>query len=189
VLEAAQAMAAARADAALLVDARGGLTGILTDTDVTRRVLGQRLDPAALPCSQAMTRGPACVRLADSALDALDTMVSRRFRHLPVLDAVGSVAGLLDIARCLHDAIAALERLQERDETRGGDRAAAAAAVAESVASAVKQAAGGRGGMALGKAQLAAMQAALAAMFGEQMPTLRSLLQKVGPLETVRTSR
>jgi hypothetical protein len=43
--------------------------------------------------------------------------------------------------------------------------------------------------MALGKAQLAAMQAALAAMFGEQMPTLRSLLQKVGPLETVRTSR
>ena len=37
-------------------------------------------------------------------------MVERRFRHLPVLDADGAVVGVLDIAKCLYDAISRLER-------------------------------------------------------------------------------
>jgi len=37
-------------------------------------------------------------------------MVSNKFRHLPVLDSDGAEIGLLDIAKCLYDAISALER-------------------------------------------------------------------------------
>ena len=42
-------------------------------------------------------------------------MVDNRFRHLPVLDREGVVVGLLDIAKCLYDAISVLEKVQKQD--------------------------------------------------------------------------
>ena len=103
VLEVAQAMAASRVDAVLLVSERGGLMGILTDNDVTKRVVSVALDPQSTSVGDVMTKGPKCVRNEDSALDALDMMVANKFRHLPVLDKNGAVVGVLDIAKCLYD--------------------------------------------------------------------------------------
>lgn len=40
-------------------------------------------------------------------------MFSGRFRHLPVVDN-GEVVAILDIAKCLYDAIARLERTAEK---------------------------------------------------------------------------
>ena len=64
-----------------------------------------------------MTASPRCVLSTTSAVGALTTMVEHRFRHLPVLEAEeagdGSGAlrcvGLLDIAKCLYDAISAID--------------------------------------------------------------------------------
>jgi hypothetical protein len=50
---------------------------------------------------EAMTAQPRCVRTRESAVDAVATMMTHRFRHLPVLDDEGQVVGLLDIAKCL----------------------------------------------------------------------------------------
>jgi hypothetical protein len=36
-------------------------------------------------------------------------MIEGGFRHVPVVDATESVVGLLDVAKCLHDAISSVE--------------------------------------------------------------------------------
>jgi CBS domain-containing protein len=110
-------MASNRGDAALIVDESGGLGGIVTDTDVTRRVVARLLDPASTTISTIMTAKPVCVTMSDSATDALATMVENRFRHLPVVDDKGKVVGLLDIAKCLRDVITRLERAQEKSDS------------------------------------------------------------------------
>ena len=45
-----------------------------------------------------MTKGPKCVKMADSALDALVLMVENHFRHLPVMNKqTGEISGLVDV--------------------------------------------------------------------------------------------
>ena len=110
VLQAAKKMQAASSDSALVVSADGQLKGILTDTDVARKVVAIGLPADTTPISQVMTASPQCVRATANAVDALCMMVEKRFRHLPVLDANGAVVGVLDIAKCLYDAISRLER-------------------------------------------------------------------------------
>ena len=93
---------------------RWQFVGIITDNDITRRVVSQFLAPSISKVDSAMTRNPKCVHSEDPALDALEMMVDNRFRHLPVLDREGVVVGLLDIAKCLYDAISVLEKVQNR---------------------------------------------------------------------------
>eukprot|EP00978_Attheya_sp_CCMP212_P048045 scaffold464729_cov138-Attheya_sp.AAC.1 len=80
-----------RGDASLVVGENGGLAGIVTDTDVTRRVVAKYLDPARICVTEVMTSNPTCVSMSDSAMDALGTMVENHFRHLPVVDDEGTI--------------------------------------------------------------------------------------------------
>ena len=63
-----------------------------------------------------MTANPTCVTVQDSAMEALGMMAERGFRHLPVLDEHGVVVGVLDIAKCLFDAIMRMERMQAKSD-------------------------------------------------------------------------
>ncbi|RHZ24368.1 hypothetical protein DYB37_002234 [Aphanomyces astaci] len=115
VADAATRLRRARVEACIVVDANGSLVGILTPTDVTRRVLAQDINPVDCLVSSVMTKSPTCVRTTDLATDALNLMLQGQFKHLPVLDASGGrVMGLLDISKCLQDAIAVLERSQAK---------------------------------------------------------------------------
>eukprot|EP01037_Dinobryon_pediforme_P021549 gene21549-22443_t len=180
-------MAANRVDAALLLDESGSLSGIITDNDITRRVVSQNVDVSGTKVDSVMTRNPKCVHSEDSALDALEMMVDNRFRHLPVLDKNDAVVGLLDIAKCLYDAISILEKVQEKEEN-GGD---AAAVMAAAMTTAMKATAGKRGNNA---AQLEMMQMLMSQMFGGSVPTLRKVIESSGetkmpsvqPTSTVR---
>ncbi|KAH8046635.1 hypothetical protein JL722_13528 [Aureococcus anophagefferens] len=107
-----KAMAAKRTDCALLTSAVGTLAGIVTDNDVARKAVAEGLDLAATPVERIMTRGPTCVRAGDGAIDALRSMVSNRFRHLPVLGDTGAIVGVLNIHRCLYEAIEKIEKLE-----------------------------------------------------------------------------
>ena len=171
-LEVAKLMVAQRADAALLVGTRGRLSGIVTDNDITKRVVSKGVDPSSTAVSAVMTKGPKCVSLEDSAVDALELMVDNRFRHLPVLDRDGAVVGLLDIAKCLYDAISIMEKVQKKQEAEGKGGADATSAAALSLA--MKKVMGSKGGG--NRAQLAAMQALMDNMFGGSVPTLRSII-------------
>uniref|UniRef100_A0A453GCY7 CBS domain-containing protein n=1 Tax=Aegilops tauschii subsp. strangulata TaxID=200361 RepID=A0A453GCY7_AEGTS len=113
VYEACRRMAARRVDAVLLTDSNALLCGILTDKDITTRVIARELKLEDTPVSKVMTRNPLFVLGDTLAVEALQKMVQGKFRHLPVVDN-GEVIALLDIAKCLYDAIARMERAAEK---------------------------------------------------------------------------
>eukprot|EP00467_Chlorarachnion_reptans_P007753 CAMPEP_0114497768 /NCGR_PEP_ID=MMETSP0109-20121206/6509_1 /TAXON_ID=29199 /ORGANISM="Chlorarachnion reptans, Strain CCCM449" /LENGTH=801 /DNA_ID=CAMNT_0001675189 /DNA_START=58 /DNA_END=2463 /DNA_ORIENTATION=+ len=104
VQEAARKMGSVRADAAL-VTLNGEVCGIITDSDITRRVVAEGKKASSTPVSLVMTGSPLNMKPTDPAYDALHTMVEKHFRHMPVMRSKSSIVGLLDINRCLSDAI------------------------------------------------------------------------------------
>ena len=82
---------------------------------MTRRVVAKDIDAASVSVAEVMTRDPNSVTMTDPAVNALMLMVDNHYRHLPVLDDEGSVVGLLDIAKCLNDAISKLEQSNEKN--------------------------------------------------------------------------
>ncbi|KAF9917208.1 hypothetical protein FBU30_000881, partial [Linnemannia zychae] len=104
-------MAAKRADAVLVIDAQEQtLVGIMTDKDLAFRVVAEGLDVRNTLISQVMTKNPYCVTTDTNATEALNKMVSGGFRHLPCLNGDGDVVGLLDITKCLYEALEKLEK-------------------------------------------------------------------------------
>ncbi|KAL7099299.1 hypothetical protein ACP275_09G074800 [Erythranthe tilingii] len=111
--EACRRMAARRVDALLLTDSNALLCGILTDKDIATRVIAREVNLEETPVSKVMTRNPVFVLSETLAVEALQKMVQGKFRHLPVVEN-GEVIALLDIAKCLYDAIARMERAAEK---------------------------------------------------------------------------
>ncbi|CAN4085351.1 unnamed protein product [Withania somnifera] len=106
-------MAARRVDALLLTDSNALLCGILTDKDIATRVIAREVNIQETSVSKIMTKNPVFVLSHTLAVEALQKMVLGKFRHLPVVEN-GEVIALLDIAKCLYDAIARLERAAEK---------------------------------------------------------------------------
>ncbi|PKA56952.1 CBS domain-containing protein CBSCBSPB5 [Apostasia shenzhenica] len=113
ILEVCKRMVGRRADAALLIDSNAFLCGILTDKDIATRVIAQELNLEETLVSKVMTRNPVFVLSDTLAVEALQKMLQGKFRHLPVVEN-GEVIALLDIAKCLYDAIARMERFSEK---------------------------------------------------------------------------
>ncbi|KAH3680574.1 hypothetical protein WICMUC_000248 [Wickerhamomyces mucosus] len=113
VYEAAQLMGARRENCILVVDDDEHLLGIFTAKDLAFRVVGKGLNAATLTIDQIMTSNPLCATTDTLASEALDLMVQRGFRHLPVLDEENSIVGVLDITKCYQEAMEKLERMYE----------------------------------------------------------------------------
>ncbi|KAK8949435.1 CBS domain-containing protein CBSCBSPB1 [Platanthera zijinensis] len=113
ILEVCQRMATRRVDAALLIESNALLCGILTDKDIAIRVIAHEINMEKTPVSEVMTRNPVFVLSDTLAVEALQKMLQGQFRHLPVVEN-GEVIALLDIAKCLYDAIARMERVVEK---------------------------------------------------------------------------
>ncbi|KAF0911644.1 hypothetical protein E2562_011650 [Oryza meyeriana var. granulata] len=113
VSEACRRMALKRVDAALLTDANGMLSGILTAEDISGRVIAEGLRPEETNVAKVMTRNPVFVMSNSSAIEALQKMVKGKFRHLPVVEH-GEVIAMLDITKFLYDAISRMEKAAEQ---------------------------------------------------------------------------
>ncbi|KAL5717513.1 CBS domain-containing protein cbscbspb1 [Ranunculus cassubicifolius] len=111
--DACRRMATRKVDALLLTDSNALLCGILTDKDIATRVIAREVNIETTPVSKVMTRNPVFVLSDTLAVEALQKMVQGKFRHLPVVEN-GEVVALLDIAKCLYDAIARMERAAEK---------------------------------------------------------------------------
>lgn len=111
--DACRRMAVRRVDAVLLTDSQGLLSGIVTDKDIATRVIAEGLRVEQTIMSKIMTRNPVYVMSDTLAIEALQKMVQGKFRHLPVVEN-GEVIAMLDIAKCLYDAIARLEKAAEQ---------------------------------------------------------------------------
>ncbi|KAI9757642.1 MAG: hypothetical protein M4579_003367 [Chaenotheca gracillima] len=110
VAEAAQLMAAKREDCVLVTDDDDRIAGIFTAKDLAFRVVGQGIKARDVKIAEIMTKNPLCARTDTSATDALDLMVRKGFRHLPVMDENQDISGILDITKCFYDAMEKLER-------------------------------------------------------------------------------
>ena len=158
VLDVSKAMAAAKTDSALLTGDDGCLAGIVTSTDMMRRVVAKDVDPST-SVDAIMTKKPKCVRMEDNATDALIMMMDNHFRHLPVLDDEDNIVAVLDIAKCMYDAISKIEKVEEANKANSDSTGAANAAAM------MKQ-------MTKGKKMSGAQAAAMQAMLGPLMDSM-----------------
>jgi arabinose-5-phosphate isomerase len=98
-VECMRAIGKARAGSVVLVDGAGRLLGICTDGDL-RRALAAAEDPAALlrgPVRAVATVPCRHVRADELLHAALRLCAGRKINELPVVDADGRLAGLIDI--------------------------------------------------------------------------------------------
>lgn len=122
VSEAAAMMVKANVGAIIIVDDKGLLTGIITERDMTRRVVAKGLDPNEVPIAKVMSAKPDTLAPDDSAVDALELMQTRHFRHLPVVED-GKCVAMVSI-RDLYIAVKSglEENIRETEAFVFGDR-------------------------------------------------------------------
>jgi len=109
VREAAKAMAQANVGCTAVMDGRR-LIGLFTERDVLKRVLLLDLHTDDTLVRDVMTREVVVAEECQSVLDAHLLMKRHHIRHLPVLDAVGDLTGVLSIRDLLIDEMADLRR-------------------------------------------------------------------------------
>jgi len=120
--EAASLMTSANIAAIVIVDDNNKVSGIITERDLTRRVVAKGLDPKETPIADVMTENPETLSPDDSASDALEMMLSRHFRHLPVIDGEKCV-GMVSIRDLYKAAKSSLEEsIKETEAFVFGDR-------------------------------------------------------------------
>ncbi len=86
-----------RTGAVMLTDHDGRLCGLFTDSDLAR-LFEQRRDSALdRPIREVMTANPITVPLGTRMAEAVEVLSKRKISELPVVDAAGKPAGLLDI--------------------------------------------------------------------------------------------
>ncbi|CAG90442.2 DEHA2G09790p [Debaryomyces hansenii CBS767] len=111
VYEVSQLMSAKRENCILVVNDIGELLGIFTAKDLAFRIVGAGLSATSVTIDQIMTPNPMCANSNTPASEALNLMVHKGFRHLPVLDENNQIVGVLDITKCYAQQMEKLERM------------------------------------------------------------------------------
>ena len=75
----------------------GRLTGIATDRDIVVRAVAEGKGPET-PVAEAMTREIFSVRPDDFVFEAIRMMGEKQVRRIPVVNADGSLAGIISMA-------------------------------------------------------------------------------------------
>jgi arabinose-5-phosphate isomerase len=86
-----------RTGAIMLVDGSGKLTGIFTDSDLARLFEHRRDRDLDRPIVDVMTPRPLTIPLGARMADAVTLMARHKISELPVVDAEGRPAGLVDV--------------------------------------------------------------------------------------------
>ncbi len=121
--QAAKDMAAANVAAIIVLDADGKLIGIVTERDLSRRIVAENKVPSDTKVGDIMTANPDTLAPGDRASDALELMLTRRYRHLPVQDDNGKCIAMVSI-RDLYEAVkeSLEENIRETEAFVFGDR-------------------------------------------------------------------
>ena len=96
-VRAAVRLMAERSISAIMVTDNGRLKGIFTERDLAAKVVAQSRDIEATLISDVMTANPDTLPPDATALEALDLMESRHYRHLPVASSDGVALGMVSI--------------------------------------------------------------------------------------------
>ncbi|MGH7844705.1 MAG: CBS domain-containing protein [Candidatus Binatia bacterium] len=87
--------------------------GIFTETDVLRRVVSKNLDSKKTPVKKVMTAPIQSVPQDTHLVEALGKMYKGKFRLLPVVNAEGTLVGIVSMRRILQLAVEAGRGLAE----------------------------------------------------------------------------
>lgn len=111
IAEACQLIVTKHTAAIVVVDANGIIDGIFTCTDVVKRVVVAKKDPAVSRVADVMTVNPDCASPDFTILECLQRMQACGFRHLPVVeDQTRAVVGLVDVLQLASDALLDLNK-------------------------------------------------------------------------------
>ena len=122
VFECAKVMADAQISALVVVDDNQILIGIITERDLTQRIVAAGLDGKGTKVGDVMTANPDILAPDDSATDALELMQTRGYRHLPVVED-GKCVSIVSIRDLYTSAKEALEQdVKDTEAFVFGDR-------------------------------------------------------------------
>jgi len=98
-LDAARMMHERDISSVVILDAEGALLGIVTERDMSRKVVSEDRRPHDVPLADIMTRDVFTILPGDSPYYALKLMLDRRFHHLPIVheDRVVGMVSLRDL--------------------------------------------------------------------------------------------
>lgn len=95
---------------AVVVQNKGNVVGIVTDRDLTIRVLGRGLDPRATTIGEVMTAGVVSLTPSDTQASAIHLMQKRGIRRIPLVED-GRLVGIVTLDDLLLDEAAPIDRL------------------------------------------------------------------------------
>ncbi len=107
--DASRAMVANKVGACAVAREDGVLLGMFSERDLMRRVVAEGLDPKTTKVGDVMTRDPVTVTQDTPLGKALEIMVEKDFRHLPIMEG-SQVVGMATVRRVLK------HRLDEKRE-------------------------------------------------------------------------
>ena len=81
-----------------VVDGQGAPVGVVTDRDITVRIVAEGRDTMNATASDAMSAPVETVREDSSLQDAVAVMERSKIRRVPVVDAQGKLSGILSQA-------------------------------------------------------------------------------------------
>ncbi|MGH9786588.1 MAG: CBS domain-containing protein, partial [Terriglobia bacterium] len=109
VQDAVVVMAQARVGAVAVVE-RAELKGIFTERDLMLRVVHRGRDPRTTTVREVMTSPAMTASDKTTFSEALNLMLDRHLRHLPILGGDGQLLGMLSIRDLLQDEVEHLSR-------------------------------------------------------------------------------
>jgi len=110
VLEAVRMMLDNQVGAALILE-DGRAVGMFSERDLMGKVVAERLDPATTKVSAVMTSPVHTIPVEADPAAALELMLDKHIRHLPLVDVQRRVEGILSMRYLMRHQI---DRLQDR---------------------------------------------------------------------------
>ena len=87
--------------AVAVIDEHGVVAGMFTERDVLARFALSGRDPKATPVREMMSPIVEMATEATTPSEALQTMVERHYRHMPIVDEGGKLLGICSIRNIL----------------------------------------------------------------------------------------
>jgi len=102
---------------AVVVSSGAGIAGIVSERDVVRHLRASGASILDRPVARIMTTDVVTCQRETAVDDLMATMTDRRIRHVPVVDDLGEIVGIVSIGDLVKSRISELE--SERDDLVG----------------------------------------------------------------------
>jgi len=97
VISAAQTMNQRKLGCLPVVAGQGYVIGIITDTDIVRKIAATSLDPGTALVEELMTKDVITARPTQSLIEVAQTLVSKKLKRIPVTDDNNYLLGVISI--------------------------------------------------------------------------------------------